>query len=146
MPGEISCNSSMARARAADRVRRILRLFETHAEASVRSLIAEDVLRIDDAWKLALSSTMRVVVSPMALPLPPITPASAMAPAASAITRLEGSSVYCFVIERDELLAGLRGADEDRVALQQVGIEGVHGLRQFRHHEIRHVDDVVDRV
>src|ERR1019366_7717407 len=51
-----------------------------------------------------------------------------------------------FVIERAEGLAGLRRANEDGVPVQQVGVEGVHGLRQFGHHEVRHIDDVVDRV
>ena len=46
-----------------------------------------------DALKFALSSTMRVVVSEIALPAPPITPASATAPSGSAITRFDESSV-----------------------------------------------------
>ena len=46
----------------------------------------------DDAWKFADSRITRVVLSLMALSAPPITPASAMAPAASAITRFDASS------------------------------------------------------
>jgi hypothetical protein len=94
MPGEISCSSSTARARP----RTVLAgscAFSKRMEASVRSLMAADVLRMLDAWKLALSSTTRVVFSPMELGPPPITPASPMAPAESAITRLVESSVYC---------------------------------------------------
>ncbi len=59
----------------------------------MRSFSRDEVLRTLEALKFALSSTMRVVASEMALPAPPITPASAMAPSASAITRFEGSSV-----------------------------------------------------
>ncbi len=67
--------------------------FSKRMEASVRSLMAEEVLRMEEAWKHALSSTTRVVVSLMALSIPPMTPARAMAPPASAITRLEGPRV-----------------------------------------------------
>ena len=93
MPGEISRSNSTARASP----RTVFTgscAFSKRMLASVRSLIADDVLRIDDAWKFALSSTTRVVFSLIALSPPPITPASAIAPAASAITRFEASSVY----------------------------------------------------
>ncbi len=66
MPGEISCSSSMARARP----RTVLAgscAFSKRMEASVRSLMADEVLRMVDAWKLALSSTTRVVLALMAL-------------------------------------------------------------------------------
>ena len=92
MPGEISRSSSTARARA----RTVLAgscAFSKRMEASVRSFTADEVLRTEAAWKLALSSTTRVVLSLMAVDAPPITPASAMAPEASAITRLLASSV-----------------------------------------------------
>ena len=36
--------------------------------------------------------------------------------------------------------------DKDRCAPQLVAIERMHRLRQFRHDEVRQVDDVVDRV
>ena len=75
-------------------------------EASVRSLMAAEVLRMEDAWKLALSRTTRVVFSLMALSQPPITPASAMAPAVSAITRLAGVERIFLFVERAEMLAG----------------------------------------
>ena len=77
--------------------------------ASVRSLTAELVLRIDEAWKFALSSTTRVVFALMALPPPPITPASAMAPPASAITRLDESSVYVSSFSARKLSPGFAG-------------------------------------
>ena len=63
-------------------------------DASVRSLMAVEVFRTEAAWKVALSSTMRVVRTLMELSMPPITPAKPIAPAASAITRFDGSSVY----------------------------------------------------
>ena len=72
---------------------------------------------------------MRVVFSPMAVARPPITPARAMAPAASAITRLDASSVYSSSFKRAEMLARFGGADEDGVAFKQIRIEGVHRLR-----------------
>jgi hypothetical protein len=93
MPDEISRSSSMARAMP----RTVLAgscAFSKRIEASVRSRMADDVLRMDDAWKQALSSTTRVVLPVIELSRPPITPASAMAPPASAIVRLDGSSVY----------------------------------------------------
>ena len=68
--------------------------FSKRMEASVRSLSFDDVLRTLAARKLALSKTMLVVDSAMLLSIPPITPAIAMGPAASAITRFDGSSEY----------------------------------------------------
>ena len=52
--------------------------FSKRMEASVRSFSRDEVLRMLDALKFALSRTMRVVVSEMALSAPPITPASAI--------------------------------------------------------------------
>ena len=66
-------------------------------------------MRIDEAWKFALSSTTRVVLAPIALSPPPITPASAMAPPASAITRLAGSSVYVSSFSARKLSPGFAG-------------------------------------
>ncbi len=43
-------------------------------------------------------------------------------------------------------LAGLGGADENGVALQLIGVEGVHRLGQLGHDEIGHVHDVADGV
>ena len=82
----------------------------------------------------------------MALSAPPMTPAMATAPSGSAITRFEGSSVVAFAVQRGDAFAGVCRADDDLAAVELVGVEGVHGLRDFRHHEVGHVDDVVDRV
>ena len=112
----------------------------------MRSLMADEVLRTDEAWKFALSSTTRVVFSLMALSPPPITPASAMAPRGVGDHQVRRLERVFLVVQRAEALARLRRADEDRVALQQVRVERVHRLRQFGHDEVRHVDDVVDRV
>ena len=96
-------------------------------EASVRSLIADEVLRIDDAWKLALSSTTRVVFPLIALSPPPITPASAIAPAASAITRFDGSSVYASSFSARNASPAFAAPDEDGVAVQQVASNACMG-------------------
>jgi len=61
-------------------------------EASVRSLMREDVLRIFDALKLALSRTILFVEAEMALGPPPMMPPMAIVPSGSAMTRFEGSS------------------------------------------------------
>jgi len=59
----------------------------------VRSLIADDVLRTDDAWEAGALQHHAGGLGAEALSPPPITPASAMAPAESAITRFEESRV-----------------------------------------------------
>src|SRR6185437_13198931 len=41
-----------------------------------------------------------------------------------------------FVVQRVEMLPGGGGADEDGAAAQQIGVEGVHGLGQLRHHVV----------
>ena len=50
------------------------------------------------------------------------------------------------LVERQEIFAFAGTADEDGIVVEQVAIEGVHGLRQFGHDEVGHVHDVVDRV
>ena len=114
-------------------------------DASVRSFSRDEVLRMLDALKQALSSTMRVVESEMALSAPPITPASAIAPSASAITRFEGSSRNVSPFSAASF-SPARAERTKIAAAELVGIEGVHRLRKFRHDEIGDVDDIVDRV
>ena len=77
---------------------------------------------------------------------PPITPASAIGPSASAITRFDGLKLVALVVQRVDLLAGARAAHENRRPVQLVGVERVHGLRQLRQHVVRDVHDVVDRI
>ena len=69
-----------------------------------------EVLRMLEALKLALSSTMEVVAVEIALSRPPITPAMAIGPAASAITRLDGVEFVLLIVERGHSLAGARRA------------------------------------
>ena len=145
MPGESSRSSSMARARP----RTVLAgscAFSKRMEASVRSLMADEVLRIEAAWKLALSSTTRVVLSPMALSSAADHAGQRDGAAGIGDHQVGGVERVLLVVQRAEMLAGRGRADEDGVAVQQVGVEGVHGLRQLRHDEVRHVDDVVDGV
>ncbi len=131
---------------SANRIGRVLRFLEAHGRVGAQ-LDRGGSLANRCRLETSRSPAPRAWYSrPMALSQPPITPASAMAPPASAITRLDGVERVVFAIQRAEPLAGMRAADEDGVALQQVGIEGVHGLRQLGHHEVRHVDDVVDGV
>ena len=66
--------------------------FSKRMEASVRSLSRDEVLRTLEALKFALSSTIRVVESEIALSAPPMMPAMATGPPGSAITRFDGSS------------------------------------------------------
>ena len=66
--------------------------FSKRMEASVRSFRAEDVFLTLAGWKHALSKTMRLVDALMALAAPPITPAKAIAPLSSAMTRFDGFS------------------------------------------------------
>ncbi len=48
-------------------------------------------------------------------------------------------------VESDELLAGLRAPHDEPVAGQLVEVVGVHWPAEFPHHEVRDVDNVVDR-
>ncbi len=66
--------------------------FSKRMDASVRSFKATEVFRTLTAWKHALSSTIRFVLPSIALCKPPITPATARGPSASAITRFDGVS------------------------------------------------------
>ncbi len=145
MPGEISCSSSMARARP----RTVLAgscAFSKRMEASVRSLMAEDVLRMEDAWKLALSSTTRR--GGLADGAVHAADHAGQGDGAAGIGdhQVGGVERVMLAVQGAELLAGPGGADEDGVAPQQVGVEGVHGLGQLGHDEVGHVDDVVDGV
>ena len=51
-----------------------------------------------------------------------------------------------FVIQRLDGFAGARGTNDNLIALELGGIEGVHGLRDFRQHVVGDVDDIVDGV
>jgi hypothetical protein len=101
-------------------------------EASVRSFSREEVLRTLVALKLALSRTIRVVESEMALRVRD-----------HKIRRVQR---VAFAIQRRDLFSGLGRPNEDGFSVQLGGIEGVHWLGNFRHHEIGDVDDVVDGV
>ena len=50
------------------------------------------------------------------------------------------------IVQSAEIFAFMRAADENRIAVEQVAIEGVHGLRQLGHDEVGHVHNVVDGV
>ena len=50
------------------------------------------------------------------------------------------------LVQRLDRFAGTRGANDNLVALEFGGVEGVHGLRDFRQHVVRYVDNVIDRV
>jgi hypothetical protein len=48
-------------------------------------------------------------------------------------------------VERRDLLVGARAPHVDRAAAQRRRVEGVQRLAELEQHEIRHVDDDVDR-
>jgi hypothetical protein len=78
-----------------------------------------------------------------------MTPASAMPFCSSAMSRFSVVSLCALAVERDELLAGPRAADDNgRFAILAFGdeviIKRVQRLADFEHHVIRHVHDVVD--
>jgi hypothetical protein len=104
MPGESSGSSSSARASA----RTVLCGscdFSKRMEASVRSFSATDVLRTLAALKFALSRTMEVVPSEMALSRPPMTPAMAIGPGRVRDHEIRGRQFVLFVVQRDDALA-----------------------------------------
>jgi len=114
------------------------------AEASLRSFSRRDVRRTDFISKAALSNRTVVVCSETSVSVPPITPASAIARSASAITSVSVSSC-ADVIERFEHLVLARAPYHDAIAGQAVIIEGVKRLAVFEHHIVGDIDDVADR-
>ena len=120
--------------------------FSKRMEASVRSLMAEEVLRTEAAWKLALSRTTRVVLSLMAVSAPPMTPASAMAPAASAITRLAGPRVYSSSFRARKRSPGCAGRTKMVSPRSRSASKACIGWAISAITIVRHVDDIVDRV
>ena len=107
MPGETSSSSSRARSRP----RTVFTgscAFSKRMEASVRSFSREEVLRTLDALKFALSSTMRVVASEIALPAPPMTPASAIAPAAIRDHQIRRIQFVRLAVQRGEAFTRAR--------------------------------------
>src|ERR1051326_2735334 len=50
-----------------------------------------------------------------------------------------------FVVEAAHRFAGLAFADDDRIALQAIEVEGMQRVAEGEHHVVRGVDDVVDR-
>ena len=101
--------------------------------------------------KLADSSRTFFVAAVTSVSSPPMTPASAIGPAVSAMTSFSGVSVAVLAVERLQHLAGLRRADDDRRRLaagplhQHVVVEGVQRLAPFEHDVVGDVHDVVDR-
>ena len=92
MPGETCFSSSMARAKPRTRVHRILRFLEAHgrvgAQLQCRRCLA-DARRLEVR---ALEHDARGRRPMIALSCPPMTPAIAIGPSASAITRFDGSA------------------------------------------------------
>ena len=95
--------------------------------------------------KLAASSRMDVVVSVTSVSSPPMIPAKAIAPSASAMTRSAGVELAQVPVEARELLARARAAHDDPAAAQRLEVEGVERVPEREHDVVRHVDDVRDR-
>ena len=74
-----------------------------------------------------------------------MTPATPIGPVAVADQQHLGVEFAVDAVERDELFAGLRAADDDALAAHGIVVEGVQRLAGFEHHVVRDVDDVVDR-
>ena len=102
------------------------------------------VRRTERGWKYALSSTMVVVPSETSESLPPITPATACARSASAITSMSPASARDLTVERRQALARRSATDPEVWAGQPRQIERVQRMPGLEQHVVGDVDDVVD--
>ena len=104
------------------------------------------VRRTGAGWKFATSSSSerRASRRPWSSS-PPITPASATGRSPEQISR----SVICEraldAVERGEALARARVAHDDAARRERRGVEQVVGLADVEHHEVRQVDEQVER-
>ena len=146
MPGETSLQQLDGAGQAADGVVRVLRL----SRSAWRRRCAASGARMSCGWSRPGSWRSRAPAGACwrgcRCRRPPMTPAMAMGPRSSAITRLRGIERVLLLVQRHDLLARARRAHEDGGAAQQVPVEGVHRLRELGHDVVGHVDDVVDRV
>ncbi len=114
-------------------------------EASVLRPSRLLVRRTEAGRKQALSSAMRVVPGPTSDARPPITPPTAAARAASAITSMSGSSAR----STPSSVVSRSPASARRITstptLQAAEVERVHGLAQLQHDVVGDVHDVADR-
>ena len=72
-------------------------------------------------------------------------PASAIARSASAISRSYGIELAELAVQRAQLLALLRSADDDPPAGEIRVVERMERIAEREHDVVRHVDDVGDR-
>ena len=103
------------------------------------------VRRTDAGLKYALSNATVLVAADTSEDAPPITPATAWARVASAMTSMSGSSVRLAAVERRDRLAGARATDADLAPGQPGEIKGVHRLAELDEHVVRDVHDRADR-
>ena len=103
------------------------------------------VRRIEPGAKYALSSSTVRVESRTSVLAPPMTPATATARAASAMTSIGSASARVCPSRVTTLSAGPGPPDHDVAARQEVAVERVEGMPQLPEDVVRHVDDVVDR-
>ena len=132
---------------AAHGVGRVLRFFEAHGGVGAQLQRGGSLAHAGGVEASRFRARCAWCPSTMALSMPPITPASAMAPAASAITRFDGLERVFLVVQRAANRSPARARRMKMVSpCSWSAIEGVHGLRQLRHDVVGHVDDVVDGV
>ena len=103
------------------------------------------VRRTEAGLKYALSRTMVVVAFVTSVSAPPMTPATATARSASAMTSMSGESTRVLTIERLKRFAGPRGSHANVRAGQSREIERVHRMAHLEQHIVGDVDDVADR-
>ncbi len=95
--------------------------------------------------KCAISKTTRVVAAVTLDDCPPMTPAIATGPAASAMMSVPGSSSAQYAVQRDNGLAGQGLPYDDAMLLKAVVVECVSRLSVLFQAEIGHVDNATDR-
>ena len=114
-------------------------------DASVLSPSRLLVRRTDAGVKYALSSTITRVVAPISDSAPPITPPTACARAASAITSMSGSSVRSIAVERSQASRlAWRAESAARGRRDARRVERMRRLAHLEHHVVGDVDDVAD--
>ncbi len=119
--------------------------FSQRFEPSVRSACRSELRRMPTGSKLAASRRTFAVSSRTSVSSPPMIPAKAIAPSASAMTRSLRVELPRVPVEGGELLALARPAHHDLPPRERVEVEGMQRVAEREHDVVGHVDDVGDR-